>query len=367
MADPDRASHSTSAAEESFFDILDETLRSLDRAVRGQFLTRFFKAFASVELSESQSVDLWDRILARHREHADQGAGVSVKAAMVDVLQALDLIQVPVLVGYRELRELQVSARTDALTGLYNRRLFEEHLDKEVSRAQRSGGQLALVILDLHRFKEVNDQNGHQAGDRALRLVADAARDTLRASDFAFRIGGDEFAVLLPQCDLERCAALSRRLKSRYETLVGQLALEVPVALDYGIAVLPEDGRLPDDLVRVADRRLYEMKSGRRSGASPETAHPSGADKRKWKRTPLIGTSAHAVCNRPAPAMVPMVDVSSGGVALLLPDVDVFPAEFSAVLHVPSAPPVEVILHKTYAQPAGESGTRVGCAFVSRS
>lgn len=367
MADPSRESHSTSAAEESFFDLLDETLRSLDRAVRGQFLTRFFKAFATVELSESQSVDLWDRILARHRELADLGTGVSLKAAIVDVMQGLDLIQVPVLVGYRELRELQVSARTDALTGLYNRRLFEEHLDKEVSRAQRSGAQLALVILDLHRFKEVNDQNGHQMGDRALRLVADAAADTLRASDFAFRIGGDEFAVLLPHCDLDRCAALSRRLRARYETLVRELALEVPVALDYGIAVLPEDGRRPDDLVRVADRRLYEMKNSRRSGDHPAPARLSGADKRKWKRTPLVGTSAHAVWNDHAPATVPVADVSTGGVGFLLPDADVFPPEFSAVLHVPSRPPVKVVLHKTYAQPAGESGTRVGCAIVNLS
>jgi len=366
MADPNRPARTTSAAEESFFDILAETLQSLDRGVRGQFLSRFFKAFATIEVSETDGAILWDRILARHRDLSGRDGGpVSLKAAMVDVLQDLDLLQVPVVVEYRELRKLQLNAGTDPLTGMYNRRLFEEHFDKEMSRARRSGGQFALVIADLHRFKEVNDRCGHPAGDDALRQVAAAARDTLRSSDFAFRIGGDEFAVLLPDCGRERCAALGRRLRTRFDALVRGLRLEVPLTLDYGIAVFPADGEQREDLVRVADRRLYEMKKPALEGAPlvPVTV-ASAADKRKWERIPLAGTTAHVVWNEPDPTTAPVVDLSYGGVAFMVQDAGAFPAECSAVLHVPTQVPVKVVLHRTYAQPAGESGTRVGCAFV---
>jgi len=369
MTDPDRAARSTSDAEESFFDLLAETLQSLDRGVRGQFLCRFFKAFASIEVSEADSAALWDRILSRHRELSGRGAA-SVKAAMVDVLQELDLLQVPVLVEYRELRKLQVNAGTDPLTGLYNRRLFEEHFDKEMGRARRSGGQFALVIADLHRFKEVNDRYGHPVGDQALRQVAEAARDTLRSSDFAFRIGGDEFAVLLPDCGPDRSAALGLRLRTRFEVLVRSLRLEVPLTLDYGIAVFPGDGDQREALVRAADRRLYEMKrpgaagAPSASGTGAPVATISGADKRKWERIPLAGTTAHLVWNGPDPVAAPVVDLSYGGVAFVVRDAEAFPSECPAVLHVPTQVPVKVVLHKTYSQPAGESGTRVGCAFV---
>ena len=382
MTDPDRAARITSAAEESFFDILGETLQSLDRGVRGQFLSRFFKAFASIDVSDRDSTVLWDRILSRHRELNGRVAGpevdpVSLKAAMVDILQDLDLLHVPVVVEYRELRKLQVNAGTDALTGLYNRRLFEEYFDKEMSRARRSGAQLALMIADLHRFKEVNDRYGHPLGDEALKYVAAAARDTLRSSDFAFRVGGDEFAVLLPQCDGERCEALGGRLRNRYEILVQALHLAVPLTLDYGTAVFPSDGDGREALVRVADRRLYEMKNPGRDGhplspaqpapARPATAQPApaGANKRKWERILLAGTTAHVVWNETDPATAPVVDLSYGGVAVMVRDADAFPLECPAVLHVPTQAPVKVVLHKAYTQPAGVSGTRIGCAFVA--
>ena len=204
---PDDSPRSHSTADESFFDLLEETLGSLDRGVRGQFLAQFFKSLAHIELSDGESSSVWDRVLARRKElSGSMSSPVSLKTAIIDVLESMGLLQVPILVEYRELRKLQFSAGSDPLTGLYNRRLFEEYFEKELSRAKRSSQQLALVIMDLHRFKEVNDRYGHQRGDRALQLVAEAARETVRASDFTFRIGGDEFAILLPQCDLRSSA-----------------------------------------------------------------------------------------------------------------------------------------------------------------
>ena len=180
---------------------------------------------------------------------------------MMDVLVASTQLHLPILVEYDEFRKLQINAATDGLTGLYNRRLFNEYCDNEVNRARRYNQQLAVVILDLHRLKEVNDRNGHLKGDEALRLAATTLRKTLRASDLAFRIGGDEFALLLPETDPEQAAKLCKRVRALYESQVASLELDMTdVTLDFGVAVLPNDGEEKEALLRLADERLYQLK-----------------------------------------------------------------------------------------------------------
>jgi diguanylate cyclase (GGDEF)-like protein len=385
MASQNDWSRSQSTAEDSFFDLLGETLWSLDRSVRGQFLAHFFKSFAQIELSDGDSAAAWDRALERHRELSESmSRPVSLKTALMDVLENMNLLRVPILIEYRELRKLRVNAATDPLTGLYNRRLFEEYFQKELSRSKRFRQQLALAILDLHRFKEVNDRYGHQQGDRALQLAAAAARDTVRASDSTFRIGGDEFAILLPQCDQAQCTALSWRLRARYEAAVKDLSFDVPLTLDFGIAVCPDDGEQREAMIRLADTRLYEMKNAARhqvDGTAQELLELRGAtdalavsqtrgetrgrDKRKWERVPMAGTSAHIVWNEGSLTTSPVIDVSYGGVALLVENPEVFPTSLQAVLHMPIQLPVSVNLRKSYEQRIQGAGTRVGCVFVT--
>src|SRR6266849_5948701 len=212
MPSPADPTKSHLPGEDVFFELLAETLENLERAARGQFLQRFLRTIAQLDLTEALSLDYWERILIRRRELAESlGKPVSLKTAMVDVLASSNILRVPIMMEYEELKKLQVNAATDPLTGLYNRRLFEEYFDKELNRAWRSGQNLALVIMDLHRFKEVNDRHGHPQGDLVLQAAASTLRKSLRTSDYAFRIGGDEFALLLPQSDAEKAAALSRR------------------------------------------------------------------------------------------------------------------------------------------------------------
>jgi diguanylate cyclase (GGDEF)-like protein len=405
MPSPADAPRSQPTAEESFLDLLVETLESLDRSVRGQFLQRFFKSLAQIELAESDSISTWEQILERRRELSESlSKPISLKTAMVDVLASTNFLRVPILVEYDELKKLQINAATDALTGLYNRRLFEEYFNKELNRSKRYGQQLALVLMDLHRFKDVNDKYGHLQGDQALQMAAAALRKTVRASDYAFRIGGDEFALLLPQCDSEQCSVLSRRLRANYESAVQGLKLEVPLALDYGIAVYPEDGDQRDTLLRLADERLYELKKAMRNPprivpkepapreAAPAPAHPpvvaappiprtplpgpvesfvrqaAAAERkntRKWERVSLVGTRAYAVVVDDVERTARVIDLSYGGVALEVEKPEDLPAAFQAVLHVPILPPVKVSLRKTYEQQVHGQGTRVGCAFSS--
>ncbi|MFZ0786022.1 MAG: GGDEF domain-containing protein, partial [Candidatus Acidiferrales bacterium] len=384
-----------------------------------KFLRQFFHTIAKIDLPEQQSNDYWQRILQRRRELSDSlGRKVALATAMVDVLSSTNFIRVPIVMEYEELKKLQINAATDPLTGLYNRRLFDEYCDKELNRAKRYGQHLAIVILDLHRLKEVNDRHGHLRGDHILQLAATTLRRTLRAADFAFRIGGDEFALLLPQTDTEQAVTLCRRVRALYEAEVVPLKIEVGVTLDFGVAVHPQDGDQKSDLLRTADERLYELKrSGRAPRVVPIETHPAResapatppaatappkapaavppvssppppaaptpvpppvqppasstpapaphSEHRKWERVSLGGTKAHAVLTDVGQKTAKVIDLSYGGVALLFERHEEIPDQFHAVLHVPILPPVRVILRKSYILSAGDGRMRVGCSFVS--
>ncbi len=247
--------------EDSYFELLADTLESLDLPARGQFLQRYLRAIAHVDLHETQSVQIWDEMLSRRRELSDLvGRPVSLKTALADVLTSSGLLRVPILIEYDELKRLELNAVTDPLTGLHNRRLFAETFEKELNRARRYGQPLGLVTLDLHRFKEVNDQHGHPRGDDVLRAAAATLKKALRTSDSAFRIGGDEFALLLPQTDSPQALALCRRVQTVFAEMLQPLLLAVTVGMDHGVAIFPQDSEQADQLIRIADERLYQLK-----------------------------------------------------------------------------------------------------------
>jgi diguanylate cyclase (GGDEF)-like protein len=153
------------------------------------------------------------------------------------------------------LARLEAIARTDDLTGLANRRAWDELLPTELARARRDGEPLCVAMLDLDRFKAYNDEHGHQTGDRLLKAAAGAWRRQLRATDVLARYGGEEFALVLPRCDLEDALVLLARLRS--ETPEEQTA-------SAGVAVWNGE-EAPESLVARADEALYEAKDGGRN------------------------------------------------------------------------------------------------------
>lgn len=397
MPSPSDPTPGVTPPEESFLELLAETLENLDRLPRGQFLQRFFKTMAQLDLSENASLESWEQILERRRQLADTlGKPISLKAAMVDVLASSTYLRVPILMEYDDLKKLQINAATDPLTGLYNRRLFEEHFEKELNRALRYNQHLALIVLDLHQFKEVNDRYGHPQGDLFLQTAAGTLRKSLRTSDYAFRIGGDEFALLLVHSDSEQANTLARRVRANFGAAVQSMQASVGLGLDYGIAVFPEDGDQKEALVRIADQRLYEMKQVQRSsestqqprqqeppaamGASPRaTVTPSAApapsapqpvppgrsEKRKWERVSLAGTRAYAQLADDPKRTARVIDLGYGGLAMEIEASEEMGARFSVVLHVPILPPVRVLLRKLYQVRVSSGQLRVGCAFIS--
>ena len=154
----------------------------------------------------------------------------------------------------------------DALTGLHNRRAFNESLERAVARQDRQGGHFALLLLDIDRFKKLNDTYGHPAGDAALRNTAQLLTHHLRKSDLAARFGGEEFAVLLASTDGAGAHHLAEKVRAEVER--GRLVFDgarLGVTVSIGVAVWPEDGREPAGLVGAADRALYAAKEGGRN------------------------------------------------------------------------------------------------------
>src|SRR5881275_1939247 len=252
--------------EDMYLELLADTLESLDLPARGQFLQRFLRAIAHVELQEAECVRVWDETIARRRALTDPaGRQIALKAALLDVLATSGVLRVPIMMEYEDLKKIELNAVTDPLTGLYNRRLFGESFEKELNRARRYTQPLSLVILDLHRFKEVNDKHGHPRGDEVLRATAATLKKALRTSDSAFRIGGDEFALLLPQTDSPQALALCRRVETVFVEILQPLQLQVAVSMDHGIAIIHADGNLQLQRLEDLDKYRFDAAAERKS------------------------------------------------------------------------------------------------------
>jgi diguanylate cyclase (GGDEF)-like protein len=191
---------------------------------------------------------------------------VAVRALVVLVLAfTVQTIyqQVRVRKLQRELEEQRVQAEVfrrlamfDPLTGLYNRRFAEQRLTAEIARSERRGHALIVVLLDLNDFKEINDKHGHQAGDLVLKEFAKRLASSTRGSDVAARWGGDEFMMLLVDCEVEQLSRVLVRLEG-FEVQLDERKLSISLAAGWKAY---EPGDLVEELIEAADRRLYYNK-----------------------------------------------------------------------------------------------------------
>ena len=163
-----------------------------------------------------------------------------------------------VLKDNRRLRsELEHAASTDALTGIANRRFFEDSLAREIKRAERYGRQLTLLMVDINNFKNYNDRHGHPMGDQLLRDCAHLMKALTRASDLVARYGGDEFAVLLPETTAKQGKSVAEKLR---KIKIGSLASREEITLSIGCAAYKK-GTTADILIELADKDLYKQKA----------------------------------------------------------------------------------------------------------
>ena len=186
----------------------------------------------------------------------------------------------------RLIDKLENAARTDVLTGLFNRRGFEEQFELELERSRRSNRPMALVVGDLDFFKGLNDRFGHKAGDQALERVSELLQKGKRRIDTAARIGGEEFAVIVPEAGEHDAYILAERLRLKLSASAQGSAANTTISL--GIAIFPRDGATTESLLIHADQALYAAKKLGRDRTvlySPEVASVlAGAPERRTDR-----------------------------------------------------------------------------------
>ena len=157
----------------------------------------------------------------------------------------------------------------DGLTEIYNKRKYDEEVARELARAQRYGRPLALILVDLDAFKEVNDQQGHLFGDVVLKEFATLAASMLRPEQTLARVGGDEFVILSPETNREGARTLAEKLRAALAaTEIRYADAAVNVTCSCGVAVLTEGMRTPEDLYQAADQALYSSKNAGRDRVS---------------------------------------------------------------------------------------------------
>ena len=170
---------------------------------------------------------------------------------------------------------LREMSHTDELTEVGNRRSFDLRVREEISRSSRFGHSFSLLMIDIDGFKKFNDEFGHPKGDAVLRALGALMRSASREGDVPCRVGGEEFAFILPETGKAEGLVFAERFRRRVESSVMAPDSLNPITVSIGLAAFPQDGRNPDEIVWAADEALYESK---RAGRNRVTAYPRKSD-----------------------------------------------------------------------------------------
>ena len=192
---------------------------------------------------------------------------------------------------------LRAQAIRDPLTSLYNRRYMDETLVREISRVQRRGLPLSIVMVDIDHFKRLNDTAGHAAGDEVLKRVAQQLMSGVRREDVPCRFGGEEFALVLPELPVDKAVERAERLRKEIEALSGMPAGRVTAS--FGVASFPADGASGEAVLRAADVALYQAKNRGRNRvvAAGEMAAPPAVARHVEVEPPVAGSGVAPLSN----------------------------------------------------------------------
>jgi diguanylate cyclase (GGDEF)-like protein len=248
------------------------------------------RQLAHLELDEAEAAELWQSV-ARHRRELEQrlGRDVGQRVALLDYIVNLrPHLEDPQIIDRADLKRIQQNAVADALTGLYNRHYFDAELAREVERCRRYGANSSLVLLDLDRFKEVNDTHGHQAGDAVLRRVGGVILEHVRAPDVPCRYGGDEFAIILPDTPQEEALVVGERIRQAIDEAFADspvAGLRLPVTASGGVASMGAESSSAEALLAWADRALYGAK---RRISDPRAGTAQRDEPAPWRGLPSV-------------------------------------------------------------------------------
>jgi diguanylate cyclase len=215
---------------------------------------------------------IWTDLAAVDRKASGTNAAVltamdKILAANAELQQRLELAEKQLAAQAAEIKAHESEARTDSLTGLSNRRAFDDELKRRLNEWQRKGTAVTLVLLDIDFFKKFNDTHGHQVGDEVLRQVAKTLRREAREMDVPCRYGGEEFAVILPATDVAGACVVAERIRKAVEaTVINSVGKTLQVTCSLGLSQV-QTGDDPAKIIRRADDALYKSKKeGRNCG-----------------------------------------------------------------------------------------------------
>ena len=340
-------------------DRFEKELELLSDGLRaGELLRLLLIEWTGLTLEPAAAEREFRRVLRVHRTLREAlGAPVSLQTALIHHFHSRrGLLGEPRILSDRDVSALRYNAITDPLTGLYNRRFLLDHLDREVARADRSGGVVSVLMMDLTGFKRINDRLGHPVGDSILARTAGAIRASLRAIDAGCRYGGDEFVAVLPNSDILHSLTVAERIRRRVATIRLPRQVGLRVGLSYGVASFPTDGRLLDFLLKMSDIRLYRSKQQ----AAAEFPHV-----RRFPRFDVPGLTLKLPGSRSRRSETAEVrDISYGGLAYTSPDGR--PATFlTGEIHQRhSSESHRVTMRAVSTLPLPDGRLRVGCAYV---
>jgi diguanylate cyclase (GGDEF)-like protein len=337
-----------------------ELAEGAEGVTRAEMLRLLLVEWTGVTVPVNEVTRLWARVeRARGRMEGALGSPVSLQTALLHEFHSrLGKLKEPRLLSDHEVSALRVNAITDPLTGLYNRRFLHDHLDREVSRAERVGGVVSVLMMDLAGFKSINDRLGHPVGDGILVRTAKVIRESLRAVDAGCRYGGDEFVTVLPNSDVVHSLAVAERIRHKVAGIRLPLRVGLKMGLNYGVATFPTDGRMLDFLLKMSDIRLYASK--RQNGRGFEAT-------RRFPRfsVPGLTLKVGAGASGRKPEISEVHDISYGGISYVTSRDKPRDRLEGEILQRHSGEAHRVAMRRVSAVALADGRTRVGCAYAN--
>lgn len=236
-----------------------QTVEELYAAGEKNIYARLLHVMCHLRLTPADARKSWQAIL-RHRDMLESKLGrkTGFRVAMLDYFmnESRD-IKNPKVIEIHVYAETARQAAIDELTGVYNRRFFDAALEREFKQAQRHKREFSLLILDIDNFKRINDTHGHTTGDAVISALGKLLKKSIRGEDTACRIGGEEFAVILPETGPEGAEVVSEKIRSEFAKL--KIA-SIDLSLSGGLATFPLDAKSTEELIDRADQMLYFAK-----------------------------------------------------------------------------------------------------------
>jgi diguanylate cyclase (GGDEF)-like protein len=218
--------------------------------------------------AEERARHLW-RNIVYHKNTMERtlGRSIGISVAAMDYLSNIDeSIEDPSVISKGKISKIAEIALKDGLTQLFDVSTFHTKFETEITRFNRYGSEVSLIMMDIDDFKKINDTHGHQEGDRVLREISKLIRETARDLDICARYGGEEFALVLPQTGAQEALRLAERIRVGVETHFSQI---FKVTISMGVSTCPLDATSAEKLIEKADQALYQSKRNGKNRVTP--------------------------------------------------------------------------------------------------